>query len=90
MGNPGFFPILGVFVVSFGAAIFTHAPGGLGVLELLVVTALHDIPQPEVVAALIVFRLFYLVIPLAVSLVTVLVFERSQLIRKPGVSPPAA
>jgi hypothetical protein len=84
VGNPGFFLILGVFVVSFGAAIFTHAPGGLGVLELLVVTALPGIPKADVLAALIIFRLFYLVIPLAISLVTVLVFERAQLSKPDG------
>ena len=31
--NPGFLPVLGVFLASFTAALVSHAPGGLGVLE---------------------------------------------------------
>ena len=34
-GNPGFLIILGIFLVSFSAALISHAPGGLGVLELV-------------------------------------------------------
>lgn len=92
-GNPGFIIVLGIFLASFGAAIFSHAPGGIGVLEFLFVTALSStIPAADVLAALIVFRLFYLVIPLAISVVVVLMFERQQIIerrRAPLASPPA-
>ncbi|MNL89710.1 hypothetical protein D3C87_2202040 [compost metagenome] len=38
-----------------------------------------DIPKADVLAALIVFRLFYLLIPFALSLVVVLLFERARL-----------
>jgi uncharacterized membrane protein YbhN (UPF0104 family) len=78
-GNPGFIIVLGIFLASFSLAIFSHAPGGIGVLELLFVSGLKDMPAANVLAALIVFRLFYLVLPLAVSLVAVLFFERHQL-----------
>jgi hypothetical protein len=78
-GNPGFLIVLGVFLASFGLAIFSHAPGGLGVLELLFVSGLKDVPAADVLAALIVFRLFYLVLPLAVSFVAVLLFEQHQM-----------
>ncbi|MHC1548534.1 lysylphosphatidylglycerol synthase domain-containing protein [Phyllobacterium sp. K27] len=79
-GNPGFMIILGIFLVSFSAALISHAPGGLGVLELVFLTGLPDMNQADVLAALIIFRLFYLLIPFALSLVVVLVFERSQLL----------
>lgn len=79
-GNPGFLIILGIFLVSFSAALISHAPGGLGVLELVFLTGLPDMNQADVLAALIIFRLFYLLIPFALSLVVVLVFERSQLL----------
>jgi glycosyltransferase 2 family protein len=78
-GNPGFFIVLGVFVAVFSAALISQAPGGLGVMELLFVKALPDIPKLDVLAAIVVFRLFYLLIPLAVSAVIVVLFERSQL-----------
>ena len=77
-GNPGFLVILGVFVASFSVAIVSHAPGGLGVLEFVFLTALSEMNQAEVLAALIVFRIFYLVVPLALAIIVVLVFERSQ------------
>ncbi len=90
-GNPGFFVVLGIFVAVFSAALLSQAPGGLGVMEILFVTALPDIPKLEVLAALIVFRLFYLIIPLVISIFIVLLFERAQLAAKmadPGAPPP--
>lgn len=79
-GNPGFIIILGIFLISFSAALISHAPGGLGVLELIFLTGLPDMDQADVLAALIVFRLLYLLIPFAISLVVVLVFEKSQFV----------
>ena len=63
--------MLAVFLASFSAALVSHAPGGLGVFELVFLTAMPDIPKPDVLAALIVFRLFYLLIPFALSLIVV-------------------
>lgn len=82
--NPGFFIVLGVFLASFSAALLSHAPGGLGVLELVFVTALPDAPRQDVIAALLVFRLLYLVIPLLLGVAAVVVFERSRLVRAPA------
>jgi uncharacterized membrane protein YbhN (UPF0104 family) len=57
----------------------SHAPGGLGVLEFTFVEAMPDAPQPNVVAALLVFRLLYLILPLMFALVVVLNYERKRL-----------
>jgi hypothetical protein len=46
------------------------------------------VPAPAVFAALLVWRLFYLIIPLVISLPIVLLFERSQLARR-AKEPPA-
>jgi len=81
MGNPGFLVVLAAFLASFSAALLSHAPGGLGVLELVFVAMMPDIPKAELVAALLVFRLFYLIIPFIASLVIVLLFERARLAR---------
>lgn len=82
-GNPGFIVVLGIFLISFSAALLSHAPGGLGVLELVFLIGLPDMASEDVLAALLVFRLLYLLIPLALALLVVLGFERSQLLR-PG------
>lgn len=78
-GNPGFIVVLGIFLVSFSVALLSHAPGGLGVLELTFVTGLPDMDPADVIAALVVFRLLYLIIPFIFALVLILAFERSQL-----------
>jgi uncharacterized membrane protein YbhN (UPF0104 family) len=76
--NPGFAIVLGVFVVSFSIALISHAPGGLGVLELTFLKAMPDVPQANVVAALLVFRLLYLILPLTFALIVVLDYERRR------------
>lgn len=77
--NPGFMIVLGAFLASFSAALLSHAPGGLGVLELIFVAMMPDVPKADVIAALLVFRLFYLLIPFAMSIIVVLLFERARL-----------
>ncbi|QCJ00312.1 lysylphosphatidylglycerol synthase domain-containing protein [Agrobacterium larrymoorei] len=79
VGNPGFMVILGIFLISFSAALISHAPGGLGVLELVFVMGLPEMNPADVIAALLVFRLFYLIIPFVIGLFIILFFERSQL-----------
>lgn len=77
-GNPGYFIVLGIFLMSFSAALISHVPGGLGVLELVFVMGLPDMADADVIAALLVFRLFYLILPFIMALVVVLLFERSR------------
>jgi uncharacterized membrane protein YbhN (UPF0104 family) len=77
-GNPGFAAVLAAFLASFSAALISHAPGGLGVFELVFVAIMPDVPKAEVLAALIIFRLFYLLIPFAIAITVVLLFERAR------------
>src|SRR5215210_7116759 len=77
--EPSFIVVLAVFLASFSAALVSHAPGGLGVFELVFLTAMPDIPKADVLASLIIFRLFYLLIPFATSIFVVLLFERARL-----------
>lgn len=78
VGNPGYFVVLGIFLMSFSAALISHVPGGLGVLELVFVMGLPDMADADVIAALLVFRLLYLIVPFVMALVVVLLFERSR------------
>src|SRR5690606_3889608 len=80
-GNPGFVVVLGMFLASFSIALLSHAPGGLGVLEFVFLVSLPEVDPADVLAALLVFRLLYLLIPLALALVVVLLFERAQLLK---------
>jgi glycosyltransferase 2 family protein len=50
------------------------------VLEFSFLRALHDVPRADVVAALLVFRLFYLVGPFVFSIFVAAWFERRTLL----------
>jgi len=78
-GNPGYFVVLGVFMASFSAALVSEAPGGLGIFELLFIKAMPAMAPHKVLTALLVFRLFYLVLPLVFAAVVVVAFERRKL-----------
>ncbi|MCO5160794.1 MAG: lysylphosphatidylglycerol synthase domain-containing protein [Mesorhizobium sp.] len=78
-GNPGYLVILGIFLISFSVALLSHAPGGLGVLELVFVHALSEMDPADVIAALVVFRLLYLIVPFMIAIVVILAFEHSRL-----------
>jgi uncharacterized membrane protein YbhN (UPF0104 family) len=77
-GNPGYLVVLGIFLISFSVALLSHAPGGLGVLELVFVHALSEMDPADVIAALVVFRLLYLIVPFVIAIVVILLFEHSR------------
>lgn len=83
--NPGYLVVLGVFLASFSLALLSHAPGGLGVLEVTFLAAMPELPKADVLAALIVFRALYLLLPFALAILVVAAFESSQWLgrRKP-------
>jgi uncharacterized membrane protein YbhN (UPF0104 family) len=81
-GNPGFFVVLGIFLASFSVALLSHAPGGIGVLELVFIAGLPDMDPATVLAALAVFRLFYLIIPFIMALGVILIFERQRFLAR--------
>ena len=78
-GNPGFFAVLGVFIASFSAALWSNAPGGLGVFEWFFISAMPEMPKSQVLAALLAFRVSYLLIPFFLSIFVVIIFERNRL-----------
>lgn len=78
-GNPGFLIVLGAFLLSFSAGLLSQVPGGVGVMEAVFLAVMPGVPAPAVFAALLVWRMFYLIIPLVISLPVVLLFERTQL-----------
>lgn len=87
-GNPGFMVVAGAFLLSFSAGLLSQVPGGVGVMEAVFLAIMPGIPASSVFAALLIWRLFYLIIPLAMSIPIILYFEQSQLGKSPP--PPAA
>lgn len=78
-GNPGFLIVLGAFLLSFSAGLLSQVPGGIGVMEAVFLVLLPGVPSTSVMAALLVWRLLYLLVPLALSGPIVLSFEYVQL-----------
>lgn len=77
-----FILVLGAFLLSFSAGLLSQVPGGVGVMEAVFIAVMPQVAPTSVIAALLVWRLFYLIIPLILSLPIVLLFERSQLGKK--------
>jgi uncharacterized membrane protein YbhN (UPF0104 family) len=87
-GNPGYLVILGIFLASFSAALLSHAPGGIGVLEFVFIAALPEMDPADVLAALAIFRLLYLLVPFVLALVVILVFEHSRFLAERAAKEP--
>lgn len=82
--------VLGAFLLSFSAGLLSQVPGGVGVMEAVFLAILPNAPATSVFAALLVWRLFYLILPLVFSIPAVLLFERSQLGKATrAIEPPA-
>lgn len=80
-GNPGFMIVLGAFLLSFSAGLLSQTPGGIGVMEAVFLAVINTVPPSDVIAALLIWRLMYLLIPLAASLPVIVAFERAQMRR---------
>lgn len=78
-GHPGFMIVLGAFLLSFSAGLLSQVPGGVGVMEAVFLAILPGVPATAVFAALLVWRLFYLLAPLALSIPVIVAFEHSRL-----------
>lgn len=60
------FPIfLGVYVAGYTAELAANLPGGIGVFDTAILFGLERyLPAPDILGAIVVFRLYYYVIPL--------------------------
>jgi phosphatidylglycerol lysyltransferase len=60
--------VLAVFVVALTAGIISHVPGGLGVFETIILVGLsNEVPGNQILAALLVFRVMYFLVPLVTA-----------------------
>lgn len=64
-------PAFPYFIVLFSGAVLlgliSHAPGGFGVFEAVIIAGLEQTMNAEVIAGLIVYRLVYYVLPFAIA-----------------------
>ncbi len=57
------------YVVAMVVALITHAPGGIGVFEAVILVTLPEVDKPALVSALILYRLIYYWLPLLLAFV---------------------
>jgi uncharacterized membrane protein YbhN (UPF0104 family) len=75
--------VASVYVIANTTALVSHVPGGLGVIESVV---MYLLPEAELIGALLVFRFVYFLVPLAVG---VTVFAATELVfRRKGAARP--
>jgi len=58
---------LAVYVLSVVAVMVANVPGGLGVLESVVILALPQIPVDQLLASLLAYRVIYYLVPLVIA-----------------------
>lgn len=78
--NVGYMEVASAYAIANATAIVSHVPGGLGVIESLVVFL---IPGASVVAALIAFRALYFFVPLLFG-GTMFLISEFAISRRPG------
>ncbi len=70
--NIGFFSFTSIFLLSIIVALASHVPGGIGVLELVLVTMLAPSAH-GFVASLLVYRVVYYLLPLLIAVLAIAV-----------------
>ena len=74
-----FLRFVGIYLAAYAAGIAAIVPGGLGVFDGAILLGLQPyMPAPEVIGALLVFRLYYYIIPLFISGGLFVSFELGQ------------
>jgi phosphatidylglycerol lysyltransferase len=74
-----FLKFLGIYLAAYSAGIVASVPGGLGVFDGTILLALKDyLSSAEVIGALLLFRLYYYIVPLFVAGGLFVAFELGQ------------
>jgi len=70
-----FLPFLAVYLASVLAGVLSHVPAGLGVIESMLLLMLPDVPPEQLLAAVLMYRVLYEIVPVLLALVLWGVFE---------------
>ncbi|WP_372915216.1 hypothetical protein [Sandarakinorhabdus sp.] len=90
-GIPDLLTFLVIYAVAMVTGALAHAPGGLGVFELVIVGLMPDADKAGVLAAVALFRILYTIIPfvLGAALIAVLEARAFRAARAIAADPPA-
>jgi glycosyltransferase 2 family protein len=59
---------LAAYVFACILGIISHAPGGIGVFEATILLALPNLPKEQLLGSLLIFRLWYYIVPFIIAL----------------------
>lgn len=87
--QPDFPVFLAIFAAATMAGVLSHVPGGVGVFETVLIAAMPAGAQLQnVAAALLLYRLIYYLLPFALALLMLAIFEAARVLDR-GPSRPA-
>lgn len=73
--NISYFETFSAFIQSIAVGILSHVPGGLGVFEVTMISALPQVDKAQMLAVLLVFRLMYYIAPFLIALFLLVAYE---------------
>ncbi|AZD00489.1 bifunctional lysylphosphatidylglycerol flippase/synthetase MprF [Pseudomonas chlororaphis] len=77
---PPFGAFLLVYLLALAAGVLSHVPGGVGVFEAILLAAFADkLGAAPLAAALLLYRLIYVILPMLVACVLLLINEAQRL-----------
>lgn len=65
----GFITLAVIFVSATLLGFASHSPGGIGVFDAAMLVALWEFDREQLIAGLLLFRLFYYIVPFALALI---------------------
>ncbi len=78
---PPFGPFLLVYLLALAAGVLSHVPGGVGVFEAILLAAFADkLGAAHLAAALLLYRIIYVILPLLIACFMLLLNEAQRLI----------
>ena len=84
LGLESYPTLLTAYVIALVIAVLTHAPGGLGVFETIILLALPQIDTSDMLTGLIAYRLIYYVLPFLLAMGVLAASEGAQIRRRFG------
>jgi uncharacterized membrane protein YbhN (UPF0104 family) len=67
--------VLAAYLVGIAVSLITQVPGGLGILELILLKLLKESVGESVIASILIFRILYYVLPLVFGMITLVAHE---------------
>jgi glycosyltransferase 2 family protein len=71
----GYLAVATVYVLANAATLISHVPGGLGVIEAVVI---YLVPQASVIGGLVAFRVIYYLVPFIIGATLFAAYEVAQ------------